>query len=73
MHNDTTERLICFSQEKQEVIIEKMTRNKRKCITTVKGLELFGKAVFHNYMLHAPVLLSELTEGTHFYDAIFRG
>ncbi|XP_042065811.1 translation machinery-associated protein 22-like isoform X2 [Salvia splendens] len=29
-------------KEKQEVIIEKMTRNKRKCITTVKGLELFG-------------------------------
>lgn len=29
-------------KEKQEVIIEKVTRNKRKCITTVKGLELFG-------------------------------
>ncbi|KAK6120360.1 hypothetical protein DH2020_045898 [Rehmannia glutinosa] len=29
-------------KEKPEVIIEKMTRNKRKCITTVKGLELFG-------------------------------
>ncbi|KAG6413873.1 hypothetical protein SASPL_126588 [Salvia splendens] len=29
-------------KDKQEVIIEKMTRNKRKCITTVKGLELFG-------------------------------
>ncbi|WCJ42690.1 Translation machinery-associated protein 22 [Euphorbia peplus] len=29
-------------KERQEVIIEKMTRNKRKCITTVKGLELFG-------------------------------
>lgn len=29
-------------KEKQEVIIEKMIRNKRKCITTVKGLELFG-------------------------------
>ncbi|KAL2454632.1 Translation initiation factor SUI1 family protein [Abeliophyllum distichum] len=29
-------------KEKQEVVIEKMTRNKRKCITTVKGLELFG-------------------------------
>ncbi|KAI3447138.1 hypothetical protein Pfo_003803 [Paulownia fortunei] len=29
-------------KEKQEVIIEKMTRNKRKCITTVKGLDLFG-------------------------------
>ncbi|CAB4318606.1 unnamed protein product [Prunus armeniaca] len=29
-------------KERQEVTIEKMTRNKRKCITTVKGLELFG-------------------------------
>ncbi|KAL9314665.1 hypothetical protein ACSQ67_020117 [Phaseolus vulgaris] len=29
-------------EEKQEVIIEKVVRNKRKCITTVKGLELFG-------------------------------
>ncbi|XP_075489617.1 translation machinery-associated protein 22-like [Primulina tabacum] len=29
-------------KEKPEVIIEKVTRNKRKCITTVKGLELFG-------------------------------
>ncbi|KAK6126797.1 hypothetical protein DH2020_039462 [Rehmannia glutinosa] len=29
-------------KERQEVIIEKMTRNKRKSITTVKGLELFG-------------------------------
>lgn len=32
---------ICF-QEKQEVIIEKVIRNKRKSITTVKGLDLFG-------------------------------
>ncbi|KAK4265656.1 hypothetical protein QN277_026680 [Acacia crassicarpa] len=29
-------------KEKQEVIIEKVIRNKRKCITTVKGLDLFG-------------------------------
>ncbi|KAL2327187.1 hypothetical protein Fmac_020614 [Flemingia macrophylla] len=29
-------------KEKQEVVIEKVIRNKRKCITTVKGLELFG-------------------------------
>ncbi|XP_028751688.1 translation machinery-associated protein 22-like isoform X1 [Neltuma alba] len=29
-------------QEKQEVVIEKVIRNKRKCITTVKGLDLFG-------------------------------
>ncbi|KAI3495735.1 hypothetical protein L1887_38081 [Cichorium endivia] len=29
-------------KEKQEVIIEKVTRNKRKSITTIKGLELFG-------------------------------
>ncbi|WZY74743.1 hypothetical protein YC2023_021127 [Brassica napus] len=28
--------------ERQEVIIEKVVRNKRKCITIVKGLELFG-------------------------------
>nr|XP_043629211.1 translation machinery-associated protein 22-like [Erigeron canadensis] len=29
-------------KERQEVIIEKVTRNKRKSITTLKGLELFG-------------------------------
>lgn len=29
-------------KEKQEVIIEKVVRNKRKCITIVKGLDLFG-------------------------------
>ncbi|XP_004287565.1 PREDICTED: translation machinery-associated protein 22-like [Fragaria vesca subsp. vesca] len=29
-------------KEKLEVIIEKVTRNKRKSITTVKGLDLFG-------------------------------
>ncbi|KAK9060814.1 hypothetical protein SSX86_021520 [Deinandra increscens subsp. villosa] len=29
-------------KEKQEVIIEKVTRNKRKSITTLKGLDLFG-------------------------------
>ncbi|KAF7837894.1 translation machinery-associated protein 22 [Senna tora] len=29
-------------KEKQEVVIEKVIRNKRKCITTVKGLDLFG-------------------------------
>ncbi|KAF5788698.1 putative SUI1 domain, DENR family, SUI1 domain superfamily protein [Helianthus annuus] len=29
-------------KEKQEVIIEKVTRNKRKSITTIKGLDLFG-------------------------------
>ncbi|XP_042488566.1 translation machinery-associated protein 22-like [Macadamia integrifolia] len=28
--------------EKQEVVIEKVVRNKRKCVTMVKGLELFG-------------------------------
>ncbi|XP_058111403.1 uncharacterized protein LOC131254711 [Magnolia sinica] len=28
--------------EKQEVIIEKAVRNKHKCVTIVKGLELFG-------------------------------
>lgn len=35
--------LFYFSQEKQEVVIEKIVRNKRKCVTVVKGLELFGK------------------------------
>ena len=25
------------------MVIEKVVRNKRKCITTVKGLELFGE------------------------------
>lgn len=29
-------------KDKQEVVIEKVIRNKRKCITVVKGLELFG-------------------------------
>ncbi|XP_010555049.1 PREDICTED: translation machinery-associated protein 22-like [Tarenaya hassleriana] len=29
-------------KDKQEVIIEKVVRNKRKCITIVKGLDLFG-------------------------------
>ncbi|XP_031487057.1 uncharacterized protein LOC116255396 isoform X2 [Nymphaea colorata] len=29
-------------KEKQEIIIEKVVRNKRKCVTIVKGLELFG-------------------------------
>ncbi|XP_030530749.1 translation machinery-associated protein 22 [Rhodamnia argentea] len=29
-------------KDKQEVVIEKVVRNKRKCITVVKGLELFG-------------------------------
>uniref|UniRef100_A0A7N0UWR0 Translation machinery-associated protein 22 n=1 Tax=Kalanchoe fedtschenkoi TaxID=63787 RepID=A0A7N0UWR0_KALFE len=29
-------------KDKQEVIIEKSIRNRRKCITSVKGLELFG-------------------------------
>jgi translation initiation factor 1 (eIF-1/SUI1) len=29
-------------KEKPEVLIERSVRNKRKCITTVKGLELFG-------------------------------
>ncbi|XP_010242230.1 PREDICTED: translation machinery-associated protein 22-like [Nelumbo nucifera] len=29
-------------KEKQEIIIEKIVRNKRKCVTVVKGLDLFG-------------------------------
>ncbi|XP_043722276.1 translation machinery-associated protein 22-like isoform X1 [Telopea speciosissima] len=29
-------------KDKQEVVIEKVVRNKRKCVTIVKGLELFG-------------------------------
>ncbi|CAM8987552.1 unnamed protein product [Rhodiola kirilowii] len=29
-------------KDKQQVIIEKSIRNRRKCITSVKGLELFG-------------------------------
>ncbi|KAF0915980.1 hypothetical protein E2562_000613 [Oryza meyeriana var. granulata] len=29
-------------KDKQEVVIEKIVRNKRKCVTVVKGLELFG-------------------------------
>ncbi|KAJ0031021.1 hypothetical protein Pint_12968 [Pistacia integerrima] len=30
------------NKDKQEVVIEKVVRNKRKCITIVKGLDLFG-------------------------------
>lgn len=33
-------------QEKQEILVEKATRNKRKAITTVKGMELFGMSSF---------------------------
>jgi hypothetical protein len=33
-------------QEKQEILVEKATRNKRKAITTVKGMELFGMPSF---------------------------
>lgn len=29
-------------KQKPEVVVERNTRNKRKCITTVTGLELFG-------------------------------
>ncbi|CAN4096476.1 unnamed protein product [Withania somnifera] len=29
-------------KDKQEIIIEKVTRNRRKSITTIKGLEIFG-------------------------------
>ncbi|XP_050155859.1 uncharacterized protein LOC126629776 isoform X2 [Malus sylvestris] len=32
-----------LSVEKQEITIEKVMRNKRKCITTVKGLQLFAE------------------------------
>nr|GLL20672.1 translation machinery-associated protein 22 isoform X1 [Ipomoea trifida] len=35
-------KLVSFALEKKEIVIEKMTRNKRKCITTIKGLDLFG-------------------------------
>jgi len=33
-------------QDKQEVVIEKIVRNKRKCFTVVKGLELFGELFY---------------------------
>jgi hypothetical protein len=33
-------------QEKQEILVEKATRNKRKAITTVKGMEFFGMPSF---------------------------
>jgi density-regulated protein DRP1 len=29
-------------QEKPEVIVEKIVRNKRKCVTIIKGLDMFG-------------------------------
>ncbi|XP_070663099.1 uncharacterized protein [Malus domestica] len=37
---------LCLSVEKQEITIEKAMRNKRKCITTVKGMQLFGDSSF---------------------------
>jgi len=33
-------------QDKQEVVMEKIVRNKRKCVTVVKGLELFGELFY---------------------------
>ena len=44
--DNTTSSLTIFSfdvQDKQEVVMEKIVRNKRKCVTVVKGLELFGE------------------------------
>ncbi|XP_016754899.1 translation machinery-associated protein 22 isoform X1 [Gossypium hirsutum] len=38
-------------KEKQEVVIEKVVRNRRKCITIVKGLDLFGGVVFQELSL----------------------
>jgi translation initiation factor 1 (eIF-1/SUI1) len=38
--------MITFSfdvQDKQEVVIEKIVRNNRKCVTVVKGLELLSE------------------------------
>ncbi|XP_002976413.2 translation machinery-associated protein 22, partial [Selaginella moellendorffii] len=29
-------------KEKLEVLVERVTRNKRKCLTTIKGLDMFG-------------------------------
>lgn len=34
-------------QDKPEVVVEKVTRSKRKSITTIKGLETFGKGMRH--------------------------
>lgn len=33
-------------QEKPEVIVEKIVRNKRKCVTIIKGLDMFGKYIW---------------------------
>ena len=44
--DNTTSSLTIFSfdvQDKQGVVMEKIVRNKRKCVTVVKGLELFGE------------------------------
>lgn len=30
-------------QEKAEVVVEKIVRNKRKCVTIIKGLDMFGE------------------------------
>jgi len=33
-------------QEKPEVVVEKIVRNKRKCVTIIKGLDMFGKYIW---------------------------
>lgn len=45
-------------QEKPEVVVEKIVRNKRKCVTIVKGLDMFGRfslrlSFSHFWMWHS--------------------
>jgi hypothetical protein len=35
--------IMLLFQEKPEVVVEKIVRNKRKCVTIIKGLDMFGE------------------------------
>jgi hypothetical protein len=56
------------SQEKQEVVIEKIVRNKRKCVTVVKGLELFGELFTEKEIFMSEMVISKYTRmGCYMY------
>ncbi|RXH86338.1 hypothetical protein DVH24_017391 [Malus domestica] len=46
LKEDGESKFLALFKEKQEITIEKAMRNKRKCITTVKGMQLFGDSSF---------------------------
>lgn len=45
--------IVLLFQEKPEVVVEKIVRNKRKCVTIIKGLDMFGKCNF----ISLPILI----------------